>query len=60
MCFNSVVPDAIGLLMRVQRVYTSDDRGQTWQYRHTVSEALAYIKIPRPNGDMLVVSNPTL
>ena len=55
-CFNSAVPDARGLLMHAQRVYTSDDRGQTWQHIHTVSEALASVKIPRPNGDMLVVS----
>ena len=55
LCAISAVPDARGLLTHAQRVYTSTDQGQTWESRYTVSEALASVKIPRPNGDLLVV-----
>ena len=55
MATASIVPDARGLLVRAQRVYISDDHGRTWEHRHTVTEAMASIKIPRPNGDVVVV-----
>ena len=52
----SIVADAHGLQIRAQRIYVSEDDGQTWEYRYTVSEAPAGVKIPRPDdGDMLMV-----
>ena len=53
----SIVADAHG---HAQDIYISTDasqaqEGQTWEHRYTVAEAMTSVKIPRPNGDLLMV-----
>lgn len=51
----SIVADAHGLPIHAQGIYLSADQGQTWGRRYTVAEAMTSVKIPRPNGDILMV-----
>jgi hypothetical protein len=51
----SIVADAHGLPIHAQDIYISTDRGKTWGHRYTVAEAMTSVKIPRPNGDLLMV-----
>ena len=55
----SIHADAHGLSVHAQRIYISEDQGRTWQYRHTVTDAGLSVKVPRPNGDMLVLPGRT-
>ena len=51
----SLVADAADLAVGAQDIYISDDKGRTWENRYTVAEAMTSVKIPRPNGDILMV-----
>ena len=58
--FVNTHADAHALDVFPQRIYTSEDMGQTWQYRHTVTDAAASVKIPRANGDMVSIGGRTV
>ena len=51
----SLVADERGVPLHAQGLYISADKGQTWEHRYTVSEAMMSGKVPRPNGDILIV-----
>ena len=52
---SASVADAHGLPIHAQDIYISTDWRQTWEHRYTVAEAMTSVKIPRPNGDLLMV-----
>ena len=54
-----LVADAPGNLVTAQRVCLSTDKGRTWEQLYEVSEAMTGSKLPRPDGDMLMLSGPT-